>query len=53
VNFSLRFIPKIPMFLVTPLLPNHERITPIIEPPNIKEKTASSGTNSPPLKNKI
>jgi hypothetical protein len=53
VNIRTTAFPKIPMFLITPLLPIQERITPLIEPAIIKEKTTSSGTKSIPFKNKI
>lgn len=53
VNKRTKAFPKTPMFLVTPLFPNHERINPIIEPPIIIGKNSSSGTKSIPLKNKI
>lgn len=53
VNKRTKAFPKIPMFLIIPLLPNHENINPIIDPPIIRGKINSSGTMSIPLKNKI
>ncbi|WP_121615471.1 hypothetical protein [Virgibacillus halodenitrificans] len=50
MNSKIRLLPQTLIFLVIPLLPNHEKITLKIEPLIINGMIASSGTISIPLK---